>query len=412
MTTPVSPAIAVKAHHVSQCQWRALVAGVAALVVCAAAGLLFDRAAFFRAYLAAYIFFLGLSLGSMAILLIYHLTGGGWGFLIRRILEAQINTLPLLAILFIPLALGTRDLYLWAQPAAVAADERLQEQQFYLNEPFFWIRAAIYFSAWLLIKICLSSWSRAEERTGDRRITRRVERSSGLFLVLYGLTLHFSAFDWVQSLESTFHSTIFPPIVATGQILSAYAFSLIIFYWLVALSPQGGVISTKALNDLGNLLLSFLIIWGYLVWFQYMLIWIGNLPADIRWYLLRTSGGWQWVTAAFVGLGFVVPFFLLLFRSVKRSPRRLAATAIPILCLQLVYAYYEVMPAFPGTALASHWIDFLTPIAIGGIWFADFLYQLQRFPLLPERDFNRPHALHSELVETGPLPPDGALSHA
>lgn len=188
--------------EVARWQRWSLGAGLAALIVCLLGAILVDAAAFFRAYLAAYMFFLGVSLGSLAILLIHHATGGAWGFLIRRILEAQIKVIPLMAILFIPIAIGVRSLYLWAQPDMVAADERLQYQQFYLNPTYYYVRAVIYFLIWLWVAYLLSAWSRREDASGDVRWALKAERFAGFGLLLYGVTLHFSAFDWIQSLQT------------------------------------------------------------------------------------------------------------------------------------------------------------------------------------------------------------------
>jgi hypothetical protein len=159
-------------------------------------------------------------------------------------------------------------------------------------------------------------------------------------------------------------------------------------------SPLERVISLEALNDLGNLLFTFLVIWAYMTFFQFMLIWIANLPYDVIWYLPRLEGGWQAVACVLVALHFAVPFFLLLSRDVKRNPQTLAALAGLILFMHLVYVFYQVLPAFPDTDLTEHWMDFLTPIGVGGIWLAYFMWDLRQGPVLPLHDANRETALH------------------
>ncbi len=221
-----------------------------------------------------------------------------------------------------------------------------------------------------------------------------MERLSAPGLVIYGLCITFAAVDWIMSLQPGFRSTIFGPIVASGQILSGQAFALIVLAWLVARPPVADLISLEALNDLGNLLLTFLIIWAYLVWFQFMLIWIANLPYEVIWYLPRSRGGWQWVAWALFILHFAIPFFLLLLRDIKRDPVTLAQVAGLLLFMQLVFQYYQVMPAFGETSIAEHWMDFLTPFGLGGLWLAYFLWQLQRGLLLPRHDVNQETALH------------------
>jgi hypothetical protein len=374
-------------------QWRALAVGVAALLVCGV-GALFSPAQFFRAYLVAYLYFAGIAVGGIAILMVYHLTGGAWGFLIRRILEAGTRTLPAVAVLFAPVAFGIGYLYVWARPEEVAADPGLQHKRIYLNPPFFWARAALYFVSWLALAYFLNSWSLRQDDLADPRWARRLRRLSAPGLVVYGLTITFASVDWLMSLQPAFHSTIFGPLLASGQILTGHALTLIVLAWLVARPPLADLVSLEALNDLGNLLFTFLVIWAYMAFFQFMLIWMANLPVDVIWYLPRSRGGWQWVAAALFVFEFAIPFFLLLMRDIKRNPRTLAAVAGLILVMHLLYVYYEVMPAFPDTSPGEHWMDVLTPLGVGGIWLACFAWQLKRRPILPLHDVNQEAAVH------------------
>jgi hypothetical protein len=387
-------------REVDRRQWQALVLGVAALVPCVV-GAFFDPPQFFRAYLAAYQFFLGFALGSMVILTIYHLTGGAWGFLVRRTLEAAMRTLPLLAVLFVPIACGLPYLYLWAQDWQVKAFKDLQHKEVYLYPPFFWGRAALYFILWMGMAYLLNAWSRRQDEAESPRPGRKMTRLSGPVLIVYGITITFASVDWLMSLQPSFHSTIFGPIYAGGQILSALCLALIVLAWLLVRSPVGGRISQDALNDLGNLLLTFLVIWTYLVWFQFMLVWIANLPYEVSWYLPRIEGGWRWVAWALFVLHFAVPFLLLLGRDVKRDPKSLAQVAGLLLVMQVVFVYWQTMPAFNREApgIAQHWMDFLTPLGLGGLWLADFLWELKRAPLLPRHDPNREAAIHVREVE-------------
>ncbi len=382
-------------------QRRALIVGAAALIVCVI-GAFFGKALateFFRAYLAAYIFCLGLGLGSLVILMIYHLTGGAWGYLARRILEASTRTIPILAVLFVPVACGAGYLYLWTDPAVVAADRSLQYKQLYLNLPFFYGRAVLFFVLWSLMAYLLSRWSRAQDRTGDPMLSERMKWLSGPGLVVYGVSLTFAAVDWVMSLQPAFHSTIFGPLVASSELLSALSFTILVLIWLWSRPPLAEVVSPDAFRDHGNLLLTFLILWAYMVFFQFMLIWIANLPYEVIWYLPRSRNGWEWVTWALFRLGLVVPFFSLLMREVKENPRPLAKVAWLLLFMQLVFVYYLVAPNFPNTTILDHWMDFLTPLGVGGLWLATFIYHLKQAPLLPLHDLNRESALRGRVME-------------
>ncbi len=385
-------------------------AGAVALVVCVV-GAFFDPAQFFRAYLASYLFYQGIGLGCLAILMIYYVTGGAWGFLIRRFLEAGTRTLPLLALLLIPVGIGLRYLFVWARPEAVAADPNLQWKQVYLNVPFWWVRAVFYFAVWLTFGYFLNAWSRRQEETGDARYARLLENLSGPGLVAYGICMHFAAVDWIMSLQTAFKSSIYGPLVASGQILSGMGLVLVMLAWLSPRPPLGDVVSAKTLNDLGNLLLAFLVIWAYLVFFEFMLIWIANLPHEILWYLDRSRGGWQWVAWALFVFHFAVPFVLLLARPVKQSRVALAGVAGLVLFLHLVFLNWQILPAFAATRLTDHWMDFLMPVGLGGIWFGYYLWQLESRPLLPEHDENRTHALLLRQEDLAEAEREAAMSH-
>jgi hypothetical protein len=387
-----------------------LVVGVGALVACVV-GAFFSPEQFFRSYLASYLFYQGLGLGCLAILMLFYLTGGAWGFLIRRLLEAGTRTLPLLALLFIPVGLGARYLFLWARPEAVAQDASLQRQQIYLNLPFWWGRAVLFFAIFLALAYFLNAWSRREDETGDRRYARWLENLSGPGLVAYGICMHFGAVDWVMSLQPAFHSSIFGPVVVSGQVLSALAMVLVALGWAARRPPLDGALSVEVLGDLGNLLLTFLIVWAYMVFFQFMLIWIANLPYEVIWYTGRSHGGWEWVAWALFLLHFAVPFFLLLQRVVKRNPVSLACVAGLVLFMQLVFSDYQVLPAFPGTTIAEHWMDFVMPLGLGGVWLAYFLWELRRRPLLPVHDLNQEHALSLRREDLERAEREAVLNH-
>ena len=380
-------------------QVGSLATGVAGLAVLAIGGW-FDPHQFFRAYLSAWLFFFGLAAGSMALVMIYHVTGGAWGFLVRQFLEAGMRTFPLVAIGFIPIALGTIYLYPWAQfaaggPKAVPAVSRLLDfQQIYMNGPYFWGRSALYFVSWLALAWSLDGLSRAQDQVAGRRIATWCENVSGPGLVVYGVTLHFAVIDWIMAVEPPFHSTIFGPMVASSQLQSALALVLLTLAGLAGRAPLAERISPKALNDLGNLLLTFVIVWTYMGWFQYMLVWMANMAVDVAWYTRRLHGGWQWLALALVIFGFALPMPLLLFRWVKRSLRALGLFAGLLLVVQLAFMFMLVEPAFAAGGLAAHWMDFVAPLALGGVWAAWYLTAVTRRPLVPLNDPNAALAAH------------------
>ena len=264
----------------------------------------------------------------------------------------------------------------------------LAGQSIYLNEPFFFGRAIGYFAIWLLLGLGLTRWSvrRIGPRTRTRPTGSTASAASGL--LLYGVTLHFAAVDWLMTLQPEFHSTIFGPVVVAGQIVSAYALAVVAICLLGARPPLANFIGPKLLNDMGNLLLSFVVVWSYLCWFQYLLSWIANLPYDAVWYVPRLRNGWQWLALALVVFHFAVPVLVLLFRSAKQNRVVLGSVAALLLVMQLAFSYYQVAPPFEAFGLAQHWMALVAPIALGGIWLAYYLWRLGSYPVLAEYDYN------------------------
>lgn len=364
------------------------------------AGAFSNAQQFFRSYLIGYLFWAGVALGCLAVLMLEHLSGGAWGLLIRRTLEAASRTIPLMAILFIPILIGIRELYVWARPEEVAASHALKHKQPYLNVTFFVIRAAIYFAAWMLLAWLLTGWSRRQDSAEDpRQLRRKMRALAGPGLVLFGLTDTFASFDWVMSLEPEFASTIFGILLIGGQALSAMAFAIASLVWLARRRPLSEVVRPDQLHDLGKLLLAFVMLWAYFAFSQFLIIWSGNLPEEIPWYLHRLRGGWQWIGLALIIFHFALPFLLLLSRDVKRSFGPLLAIALVIFVLRLVDLFWLVAPEFHGEALTLHWMDLVAVAGLGGLWLWAFTWQLQKSPLLPVGD----PKLEELLIEGGHL---------
>ena len=372
-------------HSLERYQRPVLLIGIAALGVCAVGGF-FAPAQFFRSYLFAFLFWAGVALGCMAVAMLHHVTGGGWGLPIRRPLESATRTLPLLLVLFLPIILGARRIYEWADPAAVAHDPLLKQKSIYLNVPFFTGRAVLYFAAWIGFAYFLNRWSLDQDATGGRLIGRKLQLLSSAGLVMYGLTMTFASVDWAMSLEPHWFSTMYGVMFIAGQALAAFAFIIVVLVALAESPPLAGYVGPRHYHDLGKLMLAFVMFWAYVSFSQYLITWSGNLPEEIPWYLRRLQGGWGWVGAAIVLLHFVLPFLLLLPASANRNPRLLAGVAGLVVLMRLVDVFWLTQPAFAGSRFRIHWMDFLAPIGVGGIWLAVFLSQLGKRPLLPMKD--------------------------
>ena len=387
-----SPAAAAGPHGLERFQRPALYIGVAALAICAIGGF-FAPAQFFRSYLFAFLFWTGVALGCMAVAMLHHVTGGAWGLPIRRPLESGTRTLPLMFLLFLPIVLGARKIYEWADPVAVSHDPILRHKSVYLNVPFFTGRALLYFAAWIAFAYYLNRWSLEQDSTGDRPIARRLQVLSSVGLVAYGLTVTFASIDWGMSLEPHWFSTMYGVLFIAGQALTAFAFAIVVLVLLAGTPPLSGYVGQRHYHDLGKLMLAFVMFWAYVSFSQYLIIWAGNLPEEVPWYLRRLQGGWGWIAGAILVFHFVLPFLLLLPATANRNPRVLAAVAGLVVFMRLVDVFWLTQPALAGPRFRLHWMDLLAPIGVGGLWLAMFLWQLGKRPLLPMNDPEMQQAL-------------------
>lgn len=361
---------------------RFLCAGLAGMAVCIAAAF-WDAEQTSRSYLFAYFSWLGIALGSLALWMLHNLTGGVWGLDLRRIWEAASRTLAGMVVLFAPIALGAFALFPWAS----AARSELGNKVDYLNIPFFLARAAVYFVIWLGTAYLLNRWSRLHDETGDPALVARAQQLSGPGLVFCGLAVTFAAVDWVMSLEPDWFSTIFGALVAMGHLVSALAFSVLVATLLLGSARTAPMATVNnSWNDLGNLLLSFVMMWTYLAFSQFLLIWSGNLPEEITWYLHRTEGGWEWIGLSLAIGYFGLPFCLLLMPEMKSNPARLRLVAVLVVVMSAINNYWLIAPAFSPGQIRVHWLDLAAFLAVGGFWLASFMHQLQRRPLLPVHD--------------------------
>ena len=364
---------------------QSLAVGGIALALCVV-GAFIDPQQFFRSYLAAYIAWIAIPLGCWALLMLHHLVGGRWGFVIQRVLESAAQSFPLMAVLFVPILFGIQTLYPWARPEAVTADPVLQEKAGYLNIPFFIGRAVVYFAIWAGVSQLLSRWSLEQDRSGDTSLVARLQRLSGPGLVLYGLTVTFSAIDWLMSLEPHWYSTIYGMLYMVSYGLAGLAAVIVALYLLENEKPLVQVLAPERFQDLGNLLLALVMFWAYVNFSQFLLVWAENLAEEIPWYLQRLRGGWQWVALALVIFQFALPFLLLLARAVKCRARTLALVAAAILFMHWVDVIWMIEPSFYPGQFHFHWLDVVALIGIGGIWLAVFLTYLKSRSLVPLRD--------------------------
>jgi hypothetical protein len=363
-------------------QRNALIAAVVGIIGCIA-GAFLEPGRFFASYLLAFVFWSNISLGFLGITMLHHMTSGRWSFLIVRISEAGMRVLPALALMFVPLLFGLVHLYPWI---AHAEDPAIASRGSYLNVPFFIIRTVFYFAIWIAMAFVLSRWSRRQDASADPSLTRSLRLLSAPGLVVYGLTATFAAVDWTMSLQPEWFSTIYGMLAMTGQVLAALALAAVALRVLTASGPLADVVAPRPLNDLGNMLLAFVILWAYMSFSQFLIIWSGNLPDEIPWYLRRLSEGWRTLGLILIIFHFGVPFFLLLLRRNKRALQMLALIAIGLLVMRIVDLYWVVMPGAVPSGATVNWTDLAAFLAVGGVWVAWFIRQLNEAPLLPLHD--------------------------
>ncbi len=353
------------------------------------AGAFFRRADFFHGYLVGYIFWIGITVGSLALLMLQHLTGGAWGLVIRRVLEASTRTLPLMILLFVPIIIGLSQIYPWANPAGThteALQKAIEKKAAYLNPSFFIIRAAIYFAIWSALAMLLNWLSLQQDRAASRKTKKRMQMVSGPGLGLLILSVTFAAVDWGMSLDPAWYSTIYGLIFVASWALSALAFTTLMMTWLSARAPMNTVVQRSHYHDWGNLTLALVMLWTYFAFSQFLIIWSANLPEETTWYVARARGGWGKIALIIVILQFVFPFMTLLSRATKKSAQRLAMLAALILVMRMLDAIWLIEPTYSHGHFVFNWVDYVAPIGIGGLWIGTFAWQLQKRPLLPIND--------------------------
>jgi len=380
MSAPVTREWMAPSAWVDSTRMRAIVVATLGLIA-TGVGFALDREQFYRSYLVGWIYVLGVPMGSLAIMMLHHVTKGAWGVVIRRPLEAATRTLPLMVLLFLPVLLGMRTLFPWMDPEVVAHDPIIAGKTPYLNQTFFLARFAIYFVVWIGLALMIGRLSQRQDESGDPILSMRMQGISGIGLVLYVLTASFASFDWLMSLDAHWFSSIYGIWFVGSHNLAALAFMIPVAMSLGRREPMEQIYRPSHFHDYGKLLLAFTMLWAYFSLSQFLIIWSGNLPEDIPWYLTRTEGNWQYIAQALVFLHFALPFLLLLSTDIKRDAKRLAFVAGLILVMRWVDLYWQAAPSMGSHAFS--WMDLTAPLGLGGLWLAAFLTELKKRPLLP-----------------------------
>jgi hypothetical protein len=376
-------------------QTKALIVGFIGLLVFAVGGYVVGSMQLvLQSYLVAYIFWLGISLSCLGLLMIQYLGGAGWGLLIRRILESGAYTLLLMAIGFIVVVVGMLKfgLYEWVHPPDKIA-ALVAKKTWWLTPTKFIVRGVIYFAIWIGFMWYLRANSHKQDETGDPKLIERSQYWSGLGFFLFALALTFAAIDWVMSLDAEWFSTIFGMLMLAGWGVTTIA---VIIWVCVTLAKRDGydqVYKPKLFHDLGKLQLALVMIWSYFSFSQLLIIWAGNLPEEIPWYLERFDGIWRYIGIGLILLHFVMPFLLLLSRDLKRHANRLKWVALLLILMRFTDLLWVMVPEFQNRHGKTHnhsitglWVYVAALLGIGGFWLWWFLGHLRKRSLLPVND--------------------------
>jgi hypothetical protein len=389
--------------------YRLALVGLGVFFVCGigcAAGYFWQSERFFPAYLTAYLFWFEITLGCLALAMLHGLTGGGWGIAVRRVLEAGYQTLPWLALAFVPIWHNLHRIYVWTDPEVVRHHESLQRKAAYLDVEAFQVRAIIYFAIWFIVSLFLNLYSPGPNSPTEQRRRQRLQKVSGLGMIAFAVTITLASVDWVMSLEPAWFSSMYGVLYMAGAAVSGLSFAILIVALLQDLEPWATIVTEKRRHDLGNLLLAFVMFWAYVNLMQFLIIWSGNLPEENVWYLRRSSGGWLYVVVGLAVFHFAAPFLMLLSRRQKQHAAGLARIAALLLAVRYVNLAWLAMPGFvehetETLVSSSLWLDVAAWGMIGGGWIALFAWRLAvrcRVPIYEEPQEEIHHAPHGQIV--------------
>lgn len=401
---PTTTATPPKSTGVVRAQIPALVVGIIGTVIAVAGYFLTNPQEFSRAWLPAFIFWFYIAAGALGILCLQYVTGGEWGVLIRRPLGAAARTIPLFILFGIPIVLGLKYIYPWADEAKVAANSLLaMKTKYWLNAPAWLGRTALYFLlwtlwAWRLRKLSLRFY---EDRSPYVELSRRKWAAAGLLVFVFTLT--FVSIDWVMSLEPLWYSSMFGIAFLVGAGLSAYAFVTLFLGLISDTRAMEDILKPNHFRDLGNLMLAFTMLWAYTNFSQFLLIWYGNIKEETPYYLKRMHGGWGVVALLLVLFHFFLPFTMLLMRGIKDRPKTIMIVTVIILLMRFVDTYWLIGPAFHGSHFHFSWITLAAFLGIGGLWLFAFISQLKGQTIIPIHE-----TWVDEAIREGALTREGA----
>ncbi|MCC6764640.1 MAG: quinol:cytochrome C oxidoreductase [Deltaproteobacteria bacterium] len=396
-----APPVAIDpARHGGRAFARLTGAGAALAIIGTgvSAGLAGGTPQFYFSWLVAYLYFLSIALGGLFFVLTLAVTRAAWGVSLRRVVENVMATLPVFALLFVPIWLGRHELYEWTRPEEVAKSPLLQGKAPFLNEGFWFLRAIFYFTAWSVLAIFFSTQSQKQDQSGDERISARLRGAAPIGIVVFALTTSFAAIDWMMSLEPAWYSTMYGVYFFSGAVVAIFSFVILLVHFAYAQGALRGVVTVEHLHDVGKLLFGFTIFWTYIAFSQYFLIWYANVPEETIYYMKRQVGSWQSIGVLLAGGHFLVPFFFLMPRAVKRNSGLLVVAAVWQLSMHFLDLHWAVMPVLHHEGARLGLIDVGAFCAVGGVFLAAIGWVSSRRALVPLGDPRLSESLSFENV--------------
>jgi len=364
-------------------RWQkpALIVGVIGLAA-SAIGWFLDPQEFFRGYLPSFLFWFSIVAGCLAVLMLQYTTGGEWGLMIRRPLGAAARTMIWMVLFFIPIAIGLKYLYPWADVDWARSDPIVSQKIGYLNWKRFAIFTIVYFGAWILWawRIRVLSLQFYKDRSPFTDLARRRWAASGLPMIV--LTLTFASIDWMMSLEPRWNSTMYGITFTVGCGLSSFAFVTFFLARLAGTGAMQGILKSSHLRDLGNLMLAFVMFYAYTAFSEFLLIWYADLREEIPHYVIREQGSWGVIAALIIIFHFFLPFFMLLMWPIKDRPDTITIVTVIVIVMRYVAIYWLVMPSWYDHFHYSIW-SLTTLVGIGGVWIWAFIEQLKGQTIIP-----------------------------
>jgi hypothetical protein len=327
---------------------------------------------FYFSWLTGFAFVLTISLGALFFVLIHHLTRATWSAGLRRTAENIAANLPWLVVAFIPVVIGMHDLFHWTHEGIEKTDRIIAAKAGYLDSTAFLVRAAVYFTVWTVMSLWFRGTSVKQDESGDENLTHKMRSRAPIGILLFALSITFAAFDWLMSLDPHWFSTMFGVQVFAGSMVSFLATLAVAGLWLTRGNDRfGKTLTVGNIHDIGKLMFGFTIFWAYVSFSQYYLIWYANIPEETAWFYLRTHHGWENIGRLIIFGHFMVPFWLILSRHMKRNRTVLGLVAGWMLLMHFVDLYFITMPTLHH-GLHPHWLDLTCVLGLVGCCMALF----------------------------------------